>query len=148
MEERRIKDGAERTYAVVFEEGEDPMAGLCALSNAKELTASRLVGTGGFARATLGFYDPDARAWLPIPVEEQVQVVSLTGTVALDGGSPAVRVKCVLARRDGSLVGGHLLDAVVRPTLEVVLTEAPGELTLRPDPRSGLAVLSTGRRAV
>jgi predicted DNA-binding protein with PD1-like motif len=147
MEERRIKDGSERTYAVVFGEGEDPLAGLCALARSKELSASRLAGIGGFSRATLGFFDPEARGWHHIPIDEQVEVVSLTGTVALDEGLPSVRVKCVLARRDGSVVAGHLLAAAVRPALELVLTEAPGTLLRCPDPESGLAFIAPGRRA-
>jgi predicted DNA-binding protein with PD1-like motif len=38
-------------------------------------------------------------------------------------------------------MGGHLLEAHVRPTLEVVLTESPRHLHKRKDPESGLALI-------
>ncbi|WP_207484720.1 PPC domain-containing DNA-binding protein [Arenibaculum pallidiluteum] len=147
MDEGRIKDGSERTYVVAFREGEDPLAGLDALAREKEFTASRLAGTGGFARAILGLYDPELRNWRRIAVDEQVEVVSMTGTVAIDGSGPSPWIKCVLARADGSVIGGHLLEAVVRPVLEVVLTEAPGTLRRDPDPEGGPGRLSLGRFA-
>jgi hypothetical protein len=50
-------------------------------------------------------------------------------------------VHCVLSRRDGSAVAGHLIEAEVRPTAEVFITDSPGELHRRIDPESGLAVI-------
>ena len=38
-------------------------------------------------------------------------------------------------------MGGHLLEAHVRPTLEVVLTELPRHLHKRKDSDSGLALI-------
>ena len=38
-------------------------------------------------------------------------------------------------------MGGHLLEAHVRPTLEVVLTELPRHLHKRKDAESGLALI-------
>jgi len=47
----------------------------------------------------------------------------------------------VVSRADGTAMGGHLLEAHVRPTLEVVLTESPRHLHKRKDPDSGLALI-------
>ena len=43
---------------------------------------------------------------------------------------------------DGIAMGGHLLKAHVRPTLEVVLTESPRHLHKRKDAESGLALIA------
>ncbi len=37
--------------------------------------------------------------------------------------------------------GGHLLEGIVRPTLEVMLTESPAHLRRRHDPRFGIALI-------
>ncbi|MGZ5090509.1 MAG: hypothetical protein ACXWIP_05120 [Burkholderiales bacterium] len=50
----------------------------------------------------------------------------------------------MLGLRDGSARGGHLLEAHVRPTLEVILTESPGYLKREFDPVSGLALIRLG----
>jgi predicted DNA-binding protein with PD1-like motif len=47
----------------------------------------------------------------------------------------------VLGRRDGSAVAGHLLEAHVWPTLEVVLVAYSDNLNRQKDPETGLALL-------
>jgi predicted DNA-binding protein with PD1-like motif len=54
-----------------------------------------------------------------------LEAVSLVGDVALTNGEPQVHAHVVVARSDGSAYGGHLLEAHVWPTLEVVLVETP-----------------------
>ena len=46
--------------------------------------------------------------------------------------------------RDGSAHSGHLLEGHVRPTLEVIVVEAPTHLERRMDEHTGLSLLKTG----
>jgi hypothetical protein len=68
-------------------------------------------------------------------------VVSLVGNVALAAGEPQVHAHVVVARYDGSALGGHLLGGAVEPTLEVMILESPTTLQRRIDPATGLALL-------
>jgi uncharacterized protein len=52
-----------------------------------------------------------------------------------------VRAHMVIGKKDGTPHGGHLLEARVRPTLEVILTESPKPLQKKYDPESGLALI-------
>lgn len=45
------------------------------------------------------------------------------------------------AKADGTACGGHLLEARVWPTLEVVLTESPSYLRRKIDDETGLALI-------
>jgi len=66
----------------------------------------------------------------------------LTGDVSLAPDSTSqLHLHVVLGKRDGTAHGGHLLEAEVRPTLEVMVTETPPELRRRHDPESGLALI-------
>ncbi len=65
----------------------------------------------------------------------------LAGDVALQDGRPKVHAHAVLGRSDGSTRGGHLHEAHVRPTLEVVLTELPAHLQRTMHDESGLALI-------
>jgi predicted DNA-binding protein with PD1-like motif len=47
----------------------------------------------------------------------------------------------VLGKSDATAHGGHLLEAVVRPTLEVILVESPKHLRRRHDPETGLGLI-------
>jgi len=90
----------------------------------------------------LGYFDWQKKEYQSIPVQEQVEVVSLLGDVAMEDGEPAVHAHVVVAGRDGAARGGHLLEAHVRPTLEIVLSESPAHLRKRYDPTSGLALIA------
>ena len=90
----------------------------------------------------VGFFDWEKKDYRKIPVREQVEVVSFVGDVALGpDGNPAIHVHVVVSRSDGTAICGHLLEAHVCPTLEVVVTESPKHLHKRNDPKSGLALI-------
>lgn len=78
---------------------------------------------------------------MKIPINEQVEVLSLVGDVALKGDEPKVHAHVVVGKRDGSAHGGHILEAHVWPTLEVMLVESPRHLHRRHDEESGLALI-------
>ena len=88
------------------------------------------------------YFDWDKKDYLKIPVREQVEVASLIGDVAeAPSGEPALYLHLVVGKRDGSAMAGHLGEAHVRPTLEVIMTESPMHLRKVKDPESGLALI-------
>lgn len=135
------EEAGTRTFAVVFDTGDEAMEGLLAFAKRERLAASHLTAVGAFERATLGYYDLVAKEYDHIPIEEQVEVLSLVGDISLDGDQPKVHAHVVLGRRDGTTRGGHLLKAWVRPTLEVIVVESPAHLPRQYDKRSGLALI-------
>jgi predicted DNA-binding protein with PD1-like motif len=141
MRSKLLNDKGERTYALVFETGDEPVSLLEKFAVDNKLTAGRFTAIGAFSEAVLGYFDWQSRKYEQIPVGEQVEVLSLVGDVALDGERPKIHAHVVLGKRDGSAHGGHLLQAKVRPTLELMLTESPAHLRKRHDPDSGLALI-------
>lgn len=142
MQAKRIHADGERTYAIIFETGEDPVAGLTRFAAEQDLTAASFTAIGAFSAALLGYFDWEKKDYERIAVDEQVEVLVLVGDIAIGaGGEKKVHAHVVLGRRDGSACGGHLLSASVRPTLEVVLNESPGHLNRVHDPASGLALI-------
>jgi uncharacterized protein len=89
----------------------------------------------------LGYFQWETKQYKRIPVEEQVEVLSLLGDVAVGDRGPPVHLHAVLGKADGSVVGGHLIEAYVRPTLEVILIQPPSYLRKRKDPETGLALI-------
>jgi len=136
------EQAGERTFAVVFDTGDDPVAGLLEFAGQNHLAASHFTGIGAFSEATLAYFDWERKAYADIPVREQVEVLTLAGDITLDAnGRPKVHAHVVVGKRDGTAHGGHLKSARVRPTLEVVLVESPAHLRRLPDQRSGLALI-------
>lgn len=142
MKSKLLNPAPERTYAVVLDSGDEVLESLTRFAREQRLDAARFTAIGAFSDAVLGFFDIERRDYLRIPVREQVEVVSLIGDVALGpDGQPKLHLHAVLGRRDGSTCGGHLIEADVQPTLEVMLTESPQWLRRRVDPTTGLALI-------
>jgi predicted DNA-binding protein with PD1-like motif len=134
-------DNGERRFAVIFSTGDEVAAGLTRFAQEQGLNASSFTAIGAFSGAVLGYFDWEKKDFERIAVDEQVEVLTLIGDIALQEGKPKLHAHAVLGRRDGSTCGGHLLEARVRPTLEVILTESPACLRREPDPESGLALI-------
>jgi predicted DNA-binding protein with PD1-like motif len=130
-----------KTFVLVFDTGDEVMSGLKEFAVRCGLTASHFTAIGAFQRATLGYFDWDRKDYDRIAVDNQVEVVTLAGDIAMEAGEPKVHAHVVLGRRDGTALGGHLLDAIVRPTLELTLVETPATLQRRHDPVSGLNLI-------
>lgn len=145
MKARLLQQAAPKTFAVVFDKGDEVLAGLTELARAHRLGASRFTAIGAFTDVTVGYFERDRKDYKRIPILEQVEVLSLAGDITLDErGEPKVHAHVVVGKSDGTAHGGHLLEAHVWPTLEVVIEEAPRHLRGRHDPESGFAVIAIG----
>lgn len=141
MRIREIRTDGKRTIVAVADKGDEAMAVIREAVQQHRVRGAQVTAVGAFQSAELGYFDRDRRDYLPIPVTEQVEVLSLVGDIADHNGSPAIHLHVVLGRRDGSTVGGHLLRAEVWPTLEVIITEVGADLVKQTDPETGLALL-------
>lgn len=142
MRTATIAQERERAFALVLDSGEPVMESLLAFAREEGLSAASFTAIGAFSDATLAWFDWEARDYEQFAVGEQIEVLTMAGDVALGPeGEPEVHAHVVCGRRGGATVGGHLIEAHVRPTLEIVLREAPAELRKRIDPESGLALI-------
>jgi predicted DNA-binding protein with PD1-like motif len=136
------QSGGLRTYVVVLEAGEEVMSCLQRFAAAEHVFAAQMTAIGAFSHLVLMYFDWDEKDYLRMPVREQVEVASLMGDVAqAPSGDPALHIHLVVGKRDGWAMAGHLAEAHVRPTLEVIITESPAHLQRVEDPVSGLALI-------
>ncbi|CAH1652061.1 conserved hypothetical protein [Hyphomicrobiales bacterium] len=132
----------QRIFAVVLEQGDEAMACIERFAAENNLSGAQVTAIGAFSNARLQYFDWDSKAYLDIPVDEQSEVASLIGDIALSPeGKPALHLHAVLGLRDGRAVAGHFASGSVRPTLEVLISEAPRHLQKAFDPQSGLALI-------
>jgi predicted DNA-binding protein with PD1-like motif len=145
MRSKLINNDSQKTYALILEAGEEVVSQLKRFAQDNDLSASRITAIGAFSSVTLGYFNWETKEYEPIQIHEQVEVLSLIGDIALQNGEPATHLHAVVGKRDGSAHGGHLLHAYVRPTLEVILDEAPAHLRRSFDPESGIALIDLGK---
>lgn len=135
------REGA-RLFAVVLSSGEEAFEAIQRFAAKENISAAAVTAIGAFERATVGWFDFDAQDYRRIPVDEQCEVLSTLGDIAVDDhGKPSLHLHTVLGLRDGSTRGGHFLKGIVHPTLEVIVTETPGHLRRRKQSNIGVALL-------
>jgi predicted DNA-binding protein with PD1-like motif len=130
------------THVLVFDKGDEVMEHLARFASEQELTAAHFTAIGAFRDVTLGFLDPETTEYERIFVDEQVEALSLVGDISVEDDAPRVHAHAVVGKRDGRAYGGHLLEAHVWPTLEVVLTQSPAHLRRRVDRETGLPLIA------
>ena len=136
------EEGSERTFVLILDEGEEAFGAITKFAAENGLSGASLTALGAFARAKVGWFDLEAKTYRPIPVEAQCEALSLIGDIATgDDGKPSLHMHAVLGLRDGSVRGGHFLEGMVRPTLEVVIVETAAHLHRRQQPGTGLALI-------
>ena len=142
MKSKLIHDDGAKTFALVFDRGDEVASGLLAFAKEKKLSGSHFTAIGAFESVTLGFFERERKDYEKITIDEQVEVLSLVGDIALEGDKPKVHAHVVVGKRDGTAHGGHLLEARVWPTLELILIESPQHLQRKVDKETGLALIS------
>jgi uncharacterized protein len=138
----KLLDTDPKTYVLVFETGDELASGLKQFASAEKLASSSFKAIGALSSVRLGWLNWETKKYQPsVVLDEQIELLSLIGDVALKDGQPQVHAHVVIAKSDGTAHGGHLLEACVRPTCEVILTENPRHLEKQIDPESGIALI-------
>jgi len=141
MKSKLLDATGQKTFALVFDKGDEVVAGLSEFARAQKVGAAHFTAIGAFSAVTLGYFDRAKKDYVKIPVTEQVEVLSLVGDVARQDDEPKIHAHVVVGKSDGTAHGGHLIDGRVWPTLELVLTESARTLARKSDPESGLALI-------
>jgi len=131
----------ETTYAVIFGAGDEILGGLTKFAEENHISAARITGIGSIHNGTLAWLNPETKKFRMIHIDQQAEVLSLLGDIAMYQGKPVVHVHMVVGFGDGTAHGGHLLQAHVWPTLEVIVTAYPRPLYKKFDPEKGIAVI-------
>ncbi|EIE49283.1 DNA-binding protein with PD1-like DNA-binding motif [Salipiger aestuarii] len=134
--------GGRRKFVLALDAGENAIESITAFAQDHDLGATSLTGIGAFAQASLGYFNPATKEFRQNDITDQTEVLSMIGNIAVEAdGKHKLHVHVVLGCIDATTRGGHLIEASVRPTLEIVLEESPAHLARGVDAKSGLVLL-------
>lgn len=141
MRHKQISD-TPKTVVLILNTGDEILTGLKQFASKQKLAGSSFKAIGALSRVKMSWFNWETKEYeIAAELNEQVELLSLIGDIAMKGGEPQVHAHMVVGRQDGTAHGGHLMEAVVRPTCELVLTENPAHLQKQIDPESGLALI-------
>jgi predicted DNA-binding protein with PD1-like motif len=137
-------NGATKTYAIVFAAGDEILSGLNEFAQNYHIKSAHFTAIGDAKTAKVGWYDQSKKMFKVNAINEQCEITSLIGDIALFNGKPVVHAHINLASADGMVHGGHLLEAFVSPTLEVMMTVEPVPLYKKLSPEFKASVIDPG----
>lgn len=141
MKWRQVQASPAAVYVLVLSPDEEPVTEINRFAREEALGASQVTAVGAFSRAVVGWFDREAKDYRRIPVDEQCEVLSLLGDIAVGDDGPTAHLHAVLGLSDGTTRGGHLLEGQVWPTLEVIVRDSPAALAKTRRPDLGLALI-------
>src|SRR5450755_345736 len=130
-----------KQYAVIFYQGDEAFSGLREFAEKYNITSAHFTAIGAVNGATLGWFDSQRKMYKKIPINGQHEVIGMSGDIALYQGKPVVHTHMMVGSPDGTTQGGHVLEAYVSPTLEVMVTEDPVTMQKRFDPETDLTLI-------
>jgi predicted DNA-binding protein with PD1-like motif len=131
-----------KTLVVILDTGDEILSSLESVARTEHLAGSSFKAIGALSDVELGWLNWETKKYqTAVKFQEQVELLSLIGDIALKDGEPEIHAHLVVGRRDGTAHGGHLLRATVRPTCEIVITESPRHLQKEIDPDAGIALI-------
>jgi uncharacterized protein len=136
-------------YSIRFERGEKVLEMFHAFLKERGVEWGHFSALGALESLELGFYRLATKEWAPRHfLSEELEVCSWSGNVAIRDGEPWAHTHAVVGRDDGTTLGGHVFEATVGATLELVLIVLPGRMEREWDPEIGLELLSLWQRSV
>ena len=126
-------------YLVRLERGEAVVESLKGFADRYRIAFAEIRAIGTLDCVTLGYYDAEAKTYNDGTFDEPLEVLNLAGNIARgEDGDRLVHAHVTLSRSDYTTLGGHLVEGVVGPTLEVIVETAPVTIRRRHDPTTGL----------
>ncbi len=130
-----------RDHLLVLDTGDEVIASLTGFAKKNRIEGGSFSAIGAFQQATIAYWNLQTKQYEEIEIAEQVEVLALRGSVARSGEDVKIHAHAVLGRRYGSTIGGHLMRAVVLPTLELFVVDYGTRLARQRDKETGLWLL-------
>lgn len=130
-----------KTYVLIFSPGDEVKSGLTEFAKKYKIKNAHFSAVGDAASAKVGYFDYGKKMFRVITIHEPSEVTSMTGNITVFKGDPVAHAHVSVATEDGSVKGGHLLEMIVGPTLEVFVTVYPTPLFKKIDSKYGAAVI-------
>lgn len=112
-----------RSFLVHFSAGDELMSGMTEFAEKNNLKVSEVRGLGGISSAVVSAYDPEKGAFKRFNIDQKGELVSLQGEITVQNGKPAFHAHVVFVLVDGTVHGGHLVEAHINPIANLFVNE-------------------------
>jgi predicted DNA-binding protein with PD1-like motif len=126
--------------ALRVDRGEEIVACVKTVCEKERIRFGSIAGIGAVGHAVVGLYRVAEKKYYSNTFDGEMEMTSLLGNATEKGGRAYLHFHANFAKADGSVVGGHLNEAVVSGTAEIFIRTAEGSIGRRTDPVTGLNI--------
>lgn len=129
------------TYILNIERGEELISTLRDFLEKENIKAGYLTGLGAAGSLDIAYYNLATKKFERHTIKEDVEILSLTGNIAMLKDETIIHMHGTFGRKDLSVFGGHLFALHISGACEIHLTKLSGEMTRAYDEATGLNLL-------
>lgn len=134
MEYRRFND----TLVVRIDRGEEILEKVREVAEKEHIALASVEAIGAADDFTVGVYELSEKKYTPNHFSGAYEIVSLSGTIGTKDGAPYLHLHMSAGDRNGHVVGGHLTEARVGLTCEMIIRVIDGTVGRRMDDAIGI----------
>lgn len=116
------------------------LSALKSLAADENIKLAMIQGLGAVKKVVMGVYDVAKQEYKSNVFEGAYEIVSLTGTIDTMKGAHYSHLHIAIGDEEGHAFGGHLNEAVISATAEIVITILPGSIDRKKSAEVGLNV--------
>ena len=110
----------EKVFLIRLDRGEEIVTSLLKFIQEKKLKGGFLFGIGAVDKAKLAHYSVSKKRYTEKEFRLPFELTSLQGNLAFLMGKPLLHLHATFAKKDFSLLGGHLVEARISGTGEII----------------------------
>lgn len=119
--------------------GTEIIAELLKIADKESIHTAGVQAIGALDGLKLAFYNQETKRYEERRFKEQMEAATITGNLTRREGKPFLHLHGSFARRDMSVVAGHIVWARANPLMEVVITRTTNRALRKFDDKSGLS---------
>lgn len=131
-------------YIVRINPGQNLVQSLQSFCENKNIHLATISGIGSLQSATLGFFNPKTKVYQQKTFNEPLEMASLLGNIVEKDGKPLMHLHTTIAGSNYKAMAGHLVDAEVSLTAEIVIEPIKGKVYKKFDEKTGLNLFNFG----
>lgn len=140
---KQIEIHSPRSFLLVFDKGDDLLETLREFAQEHAIRGGSFVALGAFSSATIAWWNPGTKQYEKRTIDEQVEVLNLTGDVGVaPDGTTRLHAHVTLGKSDLDAIGGHVVAATIYPTLEMTLFDFRTRIVRDTDADTGLSLIT------
>ena len=127
-----------QTIALRVQRGEDILEAIKTMAIKEDIRLGSVTGIGACDYVRLGFFQLKTQEYTETLFEEDLELTSIVGNITCKDGAYYGHFHGNFAKADSSVIGGHLVEARVSVTGEIMIQVIDGQVERQMDSETGV----------